>query len=588
MKKLKKVFAVLLSVAMILGMSGTVFAAEPTVNANANGSSNDSVQVSITGITGNPTVTLYRIAKGEYSNASKNAFKDYSWAKGLELSIIEKIKNGTRTADDVTTIVNGLKADPQTITPFTGNENGIVTAGSISGDTYTATVNAGAYIAVISGAIDGTIYNPILLTASYNEQGQFVGGNVDTSELYGTNGVAKKTTPDVKKEITGGTTEDTTIPDTENQRTAAVGDVIDYAVTPTVPQYPSNAKNKTLFVKDTMSPGLDYLPTSLKIEFGDQALKADDDGNFMAGTTKVASVVNTDNGFNLNFVYDAICDDTGVPYANLKIKYSARVNENAVVGTTGNPNDVKMYYANDPTTGSTFEPSNDKPTPDGAEGVTKKEDKKIVYTYQLGFKKVDQQTKDALANAVFGIYEDKDCTKLVDIVKTNEAGYGVSTSVAAKDYYVKEIEAPEGYSLNDTVYGPYKPTWEKATTIINREETTIKYTDNAEEAATKPAVQAGWIFNGKFYTTKPAENAMAAYVKETTTTKVIEESIEENKNGGGTLVFDKELPNTNLSALPSTGGIGTIIFTVGGCLIMVVAAALYFANRRKAANSESK
>ena len=44
-----------------------------------------------------------------------------------------------------------------------------------------------------------------------------------------------------------------------------------------------------------------------------------------------------------------------------------------------------------------------------------------------------------------------------------------------------------------------------------------------------------------------------------------------------------EIKNTKLSALPSTGGIGTTIFTVGGCAIMIIAAGLYFASRRKAA-----
>ncbi len=41
--------------------------------------------------------------------------------------------------------------------------------------------------------------------------------------------------------------------------------------------------------------------------------------------------------------------------------------------------------------------------------------------------------------------------------------------------------------------------------------------------------------------------------------------------------------NTKLTNLPSTGGIGTTIFTIGGCLIMVVASGLFFASRRKSA-----
>lgn len=41
------------------------------------------------------------------------------------------------------------------------------------------------------------------------------------------------------------------------------------------------------------------------------------------------------------------------------------------------------------------------------------------------------------------------------------------------------------------------------------------------------------------------------------------------------------LNDTNIIGLPSTGGIGTTLFTIGGIVIMVAAAALYFANRKK-------
>ena len=41
------------------------------------------------------------------------------------------------------------------------------------------------------------------------------------------------------------------------------------------------------------------------------------------------------------------------------------------------------------------------------------------------------------------------------------------------------------------------------------------------------------------------------------------------------------MADTKLNALPGTGGIGTTIFTIGGCLIMIIAAALFFASRRK-------
>lgn len=42
--------------------------------------------------------------------------------------------------------------------------------------------------------------------------------------------------------------------------------------------------------------------------------------------------------------------------------------------------------------------------------------------------------------------------------------------------------------------------------------------------------------------------------------------------------------DTKLSSLPSTGGIGTTIFTIAGCVIMIAAAGLFFASRKKSDN----
>ena len=48
-----------------------------------------------------------------------------------------------------------------------------------------------------------------------------------------------------------------------------------------------------------------------------------------------------------------------------------------------------------------------------------------------------------------------------------------------------------------------------------------------------------------------------------------------------TVKADGKLNDTKLHALPSTGGIGTTIFTIAGCLIMIAAAGLFFASRKK-------
>ena len=56
----------------------------------------------------------------------------------------------------------------------------------------------------------------------------------------------------------------------------------------------------------------------------------------------------------------------------------------------------------------------------------------------------------------------------------------------------------------------------------------------------------------------------------------------EDGKAADVITADTSMTDTKLSALPSTGGIGTTIFTIGGCAIMIVAAGLF--NKKK--NSE--
>ena len=56
---------------------------------------------------------------------------------------------------------------------------------------------------------------------------------------------------------------------------------------------------------------------------------------------------------------------------------------------------------------------------------------------------------------------------------------------------------------------------------------------------------------------------------------------EGEKAAADVLTAETSMTDTKLNALPSTGGIGTTIFTIGGCAIMIVAAGLFFATRRK-------
>ncbi len=103
---------------------------------------------------------------------------------------------------------------------------------------------------------------------------------------------------------------------------------------------------------------------------------------------------------------------------------------------------------------------------------------------------------------------------------------------AQKTYYVKETKAPTGYSLLETVYK----------------------LDGASVSGPVESTEVEGDVTFKVYTYECTD------------------------------FTGQSVKDTKLSKLPSTGGIGTTIFTIGGCTIMIAAAGLYFASRRKQEN----
>ena len=193
----------------------------------------------------------------------------------------------------------------------------------------------------------------------------------------------------------------------------------------------------------------------------------------------------------------------------------------------------------------------------------KHEDKTYTYTFDIDGKATgtkDIVTKvgegddeEALEGAIFGLYTDINCGKddlytndnFTGTVASDNEGQLYITGLAAGTYYLKEISAPEGYSINTQVF----------TIVIEAEYN-----------------QDGTLNNWKI--TINGQKAATFTVDHSSGSPVVDDTI-----------TGVDIKNTKLSSLPSTGGIGTTIFTIGGCAIMIAAASLFFVSRRK---SESK
>ena len=72
--------------------------------------------------------------------------------------------------------------------------------------------------------------------------------------------------------------------------------------------------------------------------------------------------------------------------------------------------------------------------------------------------KIDDDTGDKLPGAVFGLYSDSNCsasaTDFVGNSKAKTDGYGYLSFIVdnSQSYYIKEISAPDGYTLDDTCH----------------------------------------------------------------------------------------------------------------------------------------
>ena len=94
----------------------------------------------------------------------------------------------------------------------------------------------------------------------------------------------------------------------------------------------------------------------------------------------------------------------------------------------------------------------------------------------------------AIAGATYGVFSDKDCTKQLAPLTTDENGNTDIVEVKAGTVYIKELSAPAGYKVDKTVY---------PLTIKAGETATLKVSDTPKVTDTfKVAVSPALIVNG--------------------------------------------------------------------------------------------
>ena len=545
MKKMKKLFAMLLTLAMVLGMSVTAFATStPTPTKPTEG---DKATATVSNVEAGATVTAYRIVEPTYND---KGFLGYKAAEGVTLAnILEP------TSDEVT----GIAANKTLLATLT-KETLSAPEGATGLTTYTAQLGAGYWVVVVEGSAIQEVYNPMLVGIYYSVEGSgdnntLVNGTVDANtnwSLNSTSAYAKSEQPTIDKKITGSTGKDTS-DGNESGNDVAIGDTVNFEIDTKIPSYSKSYTEVMVKITDTMGKGLTLAdPVNLVVTVDGVVVEASKD-------TFTFTPADDKKSFEISFASAYALAHSG---EEVVVTYDAVLGEDAGLNFDANTNTVKLEYTNDPS-GKTNEI----------------EDKTYTYTFGIDANLFGSDgsawnkfTEELLKTGevrkiILDSGEEVETTTLPGAEFTltradgkaytavsDENGYLSFTGLDAGTYTLQETKAPEGYSLNDTKIPV------EITATYNEDGTLNTYSIKVNNE------------NTSTYTATYDANEKG---------KVTDINCTPGHGDGPSDTH--EIKNTKLSSLPSTGGIGTTIFTIGGCLIMVVAAGLFFASRRKAA-----
>lgn len=519
-----KLMALCLAVVMMLSMSMTVFAVQ----------SSDTADFEVTGFDTTdpaPSVSAYRIITVNVDDTSgQPEYPMYTWVNAVAGWVTTNYpdyidqKLGTNAVSDAF-----ADASADDMTKFLEEMTAAIKDNTITGITPT-TVTAsngtasfdnmpmGEYLITANGGVK--IYQPttVKVVPVYANNAWTVSDQTGDSAVE-----VKSVTPDIpEKEASTN----------EGDKTVSIGDTVTYTLTVTVPSYPEDAIYTKFEVSDILSSGLAFNGNSTIHVYSDEALE----NEISAANYTVTNPEGTT--FLISFA-----DTFTTTYSNptLYITYTATVNENAFEEDALG-NDAFLGYNNDPYTDS------DYTTPGTHEDV---------YTYGIQLDKVDKEGKP-LSGAEFTLSDAKGTLTFtetdVDGVYNYDPNSENTTLTVPADgalqiqgldvgtYTLKETKAPSNYVL---------PTG-KITIVL-----TDANTDGTLEISNNSVSSSG--------------------------TSAVYGTVSIDANNTNVITFDVENTSSDDAGfqLPTTGGMGTMIFTIAGILLMGGAVALIVVAARK-------